>query len=78
MEVKVAITAIEAVKVSAKVDEDGLVSVIRIEARVSPSDIARILNLEAKHAPIYCEIGSKQAELDLFVQQVDKNGEITH
>ncbi len=76
MQVKVAIPAVLEVKVSTKCDEDGLISVVQIEARLSPSDVARLLNLEAKAAPIYCEIGSMQAELDLVFKEVDSNGEV--
>lgn len=76
MQVKVLIPVVEEVKVSTKVDEGGLISVVQIEARLSPSDVARLLNLEAKSAPIYCEIGSMQAELDLVIRQVNENGEV--
>jgi len=76
MQVKVSIPQVNEVKVTTKCDEDGLVSIVQLEARLSPSDVARLLNLQAKSAPIYCEIGSNQAMLDLVINEVDANGEV--
>ncbi len=77
--VEIEFSRIDKFKVGIELDDESkeLVAVIQMKCPVHPEDIARVLNLEAHLSPLYCKIGSKQAELDLKFEQVNvKTGEI--
>ncbi len=76
MQVEVKFPTIEAIKISPQFDEDGMKAIIQMKVPIHPSDISRLLFLQARVCPMYCHIGSNQAEFDLLIQSVDKHGEI--
>jgi hypothetical protein len=57
-------------------DDQELIATFQFQSKVHPADIARVLNLQKTRVPMTCTISSNQAELDLRIQQVDKNGEV--
>ena len=69
---------VDKIKTGIQLDEDTqeLEATIQFQCKVHPADIARVLNLQKTRVPMTCTISSNQAELDLKIQQVDKNGEV--
>lgn len=67
MHVEIPLTRIDNMRTSTKPDKESgdLVTTISVEARIHPGDIARLLNLQKQKAPLFVNIGSKQAALDL-------------
>ncbi len=67
MHVEIPLTRIDNMRTSTKPDKEtgDLVTTISVEARIHPGDIARLLNLQKQKAPLFVNIGSKQAALDL-------------
>lgn len=52
--------------------QDGLVTTVTFNAKISPVLLARILNLERQQVPLYANIGSSQAIMDILFEDYPK------
>lgn len=67
MKVEISSSNIQTLQLATKVDKEtgDLIAKISVEAKIHPGDIARILYLQNNKAPLYFNVGSMQAQLDL-------------
>lgn len=50
------------------VDQGYMVTTIKLQTRTTPAVMARLTHLAASKAPLYCTVGSDQAQFDVAME----------